>query len=81
MPLPDRYAPLPARIGVFAGGKEVRRILKSADVLCDAIPGCRRTILPGLYHGGFSLGCPEEYARTVREMLDGTGDGEGTACC
>ena len=70
-----------ARIGVFAGGKEVRRILKSADVLRDAIPGCRRTILPGLYHGEFSICRPEEYARTVRDMLDGDRNGKGTVCC
>ena len=58
-----------AEVRVFAGEKEVRRILKSADALRSAIPGCRTAILPGLRHGGFSLGRPDEYARTVREML------------
>ena len=65
-----------ARVRVFAGGKEVRRILRSADVLRDTIPGCERTILPGLYHGGFSICRPEEYARTAMEML-----AEGSARC
>ena len=57
-----------AQVHVFAGEKENRRILRSADAICGAIPDSRLTVLPGLYHGGFSLNSPQRYAETIREI-------------
>lgn len=58
-----------ARMQVLAGGKENRAILRSADILGQSVPEATVTILPGLYHGEFSLSRPEEYAQTVRSLL------------
>lgn len=59
------------KLHVFAGGKENRRILRSAEKLRREVPGCRVTVLPGLYHGEFSLNHPDLYARTVTEIIGG----------
>lgn len=69
--LSDAVADTTAEVHVFAGEKENRGILRSADAVCRAIPGCRKTILPGLHHGEFSLNHPQEYARTIRNILHG----------
>ena len=58
-----------ARLHVFAGGKENAGVLRSAELLSREIPGSSLTILPGLYHGEFSLNRPRDYARTVRTLL------------
>ena len=59
-----------AKVHVFAGGKENREILRSADAICKAIPGSQKTILPGLYHGEFSINDPQRYVRTIHRILD-----------
>lgn len=58
-----------ARMHVFAGEKESRGILRSAELLGNEVPECAVTILPDLYHGEFSLNRPEEYAKEVRALL------------
>lgn len=58
-----------ARMHVFAGEKESGGILRSAELLGRELPGSTVTILPGLYHGEFSLNHPREYARAVRDIL------------
>ena len=58
-----------ARMHVFAGEKESAVILRSAELLGRELPDSTVTILPGLYHGEFSLNCPEKYARAVRDIL------------
>ena len=61
-----------AELRLFAGEKEGREILRSVDAIRKAVPACRETILPGLYHGEFSLNHPEAYVRAVRALLGGT---------
>lgn len=58
-----------ARMWVFAGEKENRGVLRSADLLGSKVPACTVTVLPGLYHGEFSLNLPEKYAEEVRAFL------------
>ena len=58
-----------ARMHVFAGEKEAPGILRSAELLGRELPGSEVTVLPGLYHGEFSLNRPREYAQTVRDIL------------
>ena len=58
-----------ARMHVFAGEKESAVILRSAELLGRELPGSTVTILPGLYHGEFSLNRPQDYARAVRDIL------------
>lgn len=58
-----------ASVHVYAGEKENREILRSSLAICEAIPGSKRTLLPGLYHGEFSINRPDEYVRALREVL------------
>ncbi len=59
-----------ARVSLFAGERENREILQSAKAIREAIPESRPTILPGLYHGEFSLNHADAYVGTVlREIL------------
>lgn len=58
-----------SRLHVFAGEKEVPGILRSAELLGRELPGSAVTILPGLYHGEFSLNHPQDYADAVRDLL------------
>ncbi len=59
-----------AQVHLFAGEKENREILRSAEAIGKAIPGSRLRILPGLYHGEFSINHADAYVRTViREIL------------
>ena len=58
-----------AKVEVFAGDRETREILKSVEVLKERIPGCHVSLIPGLYHGEFSINHADDYVRTVRSML------------
>ena len=64
-----------ARAHIFAGERETRGILRSAELLRQSIPGSELTILPGLRHGEFSLNHPREYAQFIRSLAE---DGSGT---
>lgn len=58
-----------ASVYLFAGARENRRILRSLDTIGNAIPGSRKTVIPGLYHGAFSINHPEEYVRMIGRIL------------
>ena len=58
-----------AQLHLFAGAKENRRILRSLDMINNAVPGSKKTVIPGLYHGEFSINHPEEYARMIGRIL------------
>lgn len=58
-----------AKVEVFAGDRETKEILKSVEVLKEGIPGCHVSLIPGLYHGEFSINHADDYVRTVRSML------------
>ncbi len=67
-----------ARVHVFAGEKETREILRSAEAIRKAIPESRLRILPGFRHGEFSLNHAEAYIGAVlREILAQPIRGEG----
>ncbi len=68
--LPDAVRSCSAQIHVFAGSRENGEILKSVRVLQETIPGCSVNILPGLFHGEFSLNHAGEYADTVVSIID-----------
>ena len=57
-----------AQIHVFAGERETKTILKSVNVLKSAIPQCTECILPGLYHGEFSLNHPGQYVEYIKKI-------------
>ena len=67
--LKEPIAGTQAALHVFAGSKENREILRSAEAICNKVPGSRKTILPGLYHGEFSVNHPQKYVQTVMEIV------------
>ena len=54
-----------ATVRVYAGEKETKPVLRSAELIHRAIPDSALHILPGLYHGEFSINHPSDYARTI----------------
>lgn len=56
-----------AKVKIVAGGKEQKRILDSAKLIHNAIPGSQLEILPGLRHGDLSINHPERYVRILKE--------------
>lgn len=67
--LKDTLAECTASLRIFAGGKETRGILRSAEKIRQTVPDSTLTVLPGLTHGAFSMNHAAEYAETVRQML------------
>ncbi|MBP5253840.1 MAG: alpha/beta hydrolase [Lachnospiraceae bacterium] len=71
------YAPKPglrdsrARVRMVVGGKEQKRMLRSAALLKDLLPGSTVEMKDGLYHGEYSINHPEQYAEDLLEMLRG----------
>lgn len=66
--LKESFEACRAKVHVFAGEKETRGILRSARLIHEKAPGSGLTVLPGLYHGGFSLWQPEEYVRRIESL-------------
>ena len=60
-----------AAVRIVVGGKEQRRMLRSAQLLQQLLPESRLEIKPGLYHGEYAVNRPEEYVRELLQMLDG----------
>ncbi len=58
-----------AETRIFVGERENRAMRRSADLLREKLPNSTLTVLPGLYHGEFSLNRPRDYAQTVRDCL------------
>ncbi len=57
------------QLRVIVGGKENRRVLKSAKLLEETVPGCIVDFLPGFRHGAFSLNHAEDYVHTLHDIL------------
>lgn len=70
--LPPSLPDISAGIHVYAGGKETRTILQSAQQIHRLFPGSTKTILPGMYHGEFSMKHPGDYASAVRKITKET---------
>ena len=60
-----------AKVHIFAGGKENRKMRQSAEFIHAKINGSSLNILPELYHGEYSLNHAEDYARKVQEIVAG----------
>lgn len=69
------YAPNPAlaecaaAVYLYAGSRETGAIRRSAQTLHRLLPGSTLRLLPGLYHGEFSICFPGRYAQAVQEIL------------
>lgn len=60
-----------AKTRIIVGARENREILQSAKTISQAIQGSRIMVMPGLYHGEFSVNQPEKYVQTITEILEG----------
>jgi len=58
-----------AQVRIVAGGKEQRMMLRSAELLHEALLGSRLEEKTGLYHGEYSINHPEQYTKELLEMI------------
>ena len=58
-----------AKISIFVGEKENRAMQRSAKIIHQTLQESRLQILPGLYHGEFSINHGKDYANKIREIL------------
>ena len=63
--LKDSIRECEAKVHIYAGARDNLSIIKSANMIADAIPASSLVFLPDLYHGQFSLNHPNEYADTI----------------
>ena len=61
-----------AQVAVFAGSRETGGIRKSAQLIASTIPASHMEILPGLYHGEFSINHPDEYTARIKALIHGS---------
>ena len=59
-----------AKVYVFVGGKEKNAMQKSAKVIHQALQESILQILPGSYHGEFSINQGKDYANKIREIIE-----------
>ena len=67
--LKDTVKESEVKITVVIGEKETKTIRSSAELLRQELPDSRLVILPGLYHGEFSLNHAQEYVQMIREII------------
>lgn len=68
--LKDTISDTTAAVYVYAGEKENREIIRSVSAIREVIPSCTAEILPGLYHGEFSINHPDSYAGCIRSIIN-----------
>lgn len=56
---------------ILVGGREQRKMIRSAEKLHDAIPNSRLQILSQYDHGEFSLNHPDDYADLMMQLISG----------
>ncbi|SFB72778.1 alpha/beta hydrolase [Ruminococcus albus] len=60
-----------ARVYVFAGGKEIGSVKRSAELIHSSVKDSAIKILDGLYHGEFSMRYAERYADKIMDICGG----------
>lgn len=58
-----------AKVHIVVGKKESRVMKKSAKRIQENIPASTIQVLPGLYHGEFSINRAKEYVKTIFETV------------
>ena len=59
-----------ASVRVIVGEKEQKRMLRSAELLHELLPGSRIEIKAGLYHGEYSINRPDVYVKDLLDMIE-----------
>ncbi len=58
-----------AKVIILAGGKEQKKMLRSAEILHRKISGSKLQILNNYYHGELSLNHPKEYVELLNSFV------------
>ena len=58
-----------ASVRIIAGEKEQDKMIRSAEMIHELLPGSRLEIKKGLYHGEYSLNQPEVYVKDLLDMI------------
>ena len=58
-----------AKVHLFVGERENKRILFSAKKIREAIKNCDIHILPSMYHGEFSINQADRYAKELYDII------------
>ncbi len=58
-----------AQVRIVVGEKEQKKMIRSAVLLHEVLPGSQYEIKDGLYHGEYSLNHPDLYAKELLEMV------------
>ena len=58
-----------AGVRIVVGEKEQKKMLRSAELLHEILPGSRLEIKDSLYHGEYSINHPELYVKELLEMI------------
>ena len=59
-----------AKVYVFVGEKENNAMQKSAQIIHQTLQESLLQVLPGLYHGEFSINQGKDYANKIREIIE-----------
>ena len=59
-----------AQVRIVVGEKEQKKMIRSAELLHEALPGSRLEKKTGLYHGEYSINHPEVYVNDLLEMIE-----------
>lgn len=57
------------KIHVYVGERETRKILRSAETICQMRPSCRLHRMHGLKHGEFSINHAAQFADAIRQII------------
>ena len=57
------------KIHVYVGERETRKILRSAETICQMRPSCRLHRMHGLMHGEFSINHAAQFADAIRQII------------
>ena len=68
--LKDTIKDSKAKVYIFHGDKEIKLIKKSSKLINENISGSTLKVLPKLYHGEFSINCPNKYVDTILEIIN-----------
>ena len=69
--LKDIFRETPADVHVYVGEKETGEILRSAEAICRMRPSCSLHRMKDLRHGEFSINHADQYAETIRQIIQG----------
>ena len=58
-----------AKVRIVVGKKEQKKMLRSAELLHEMLPGSWLEIKDGLYHGEYSINLPELYVEELLQMI------------